>query len=298
MEANTKTYANEKPSLWQQFREWWNVECQVIYYTDQTNSQSRNLQFTYGKLVLYSTGAFAFVVVLTTTLIFFTSIREQIPGYTDKDLREKQAELVYRVHELEAIAAEQDSFIRALQRVPSLNDSQLATAPRTAPVPAANPQVVQSAVANPVEEVAPITRRVRYAPERQRFLPPIDPKLLRVSAHFQPEKGHYGIDLGAPENTYITASSSGKVFQADYSLEHGYIIGIQHAEGFTTYCKHNSRLLARVGQYVRAGYPIAVIGNTGERTNGPHLHFELWRDGSPLNPADYINLGQPIAQNP
>lgn len=111
-----------------------------------------------------------------------------------------------------------------------------------------------------------------------------------VSDHYNPIKKHYGIDLVAPKNTPVKAILDGYVFSADWTLETGNTIGIVHDNNIISFYKHNAVNLKKAGTYVRAGEAIAIIGNTGILTDGPHLHFELWVDGTPVNPADYLSF--------
>ncbi len=119
------------------------------------------------------------------------------------------------------------------------------------------------------------------------FFPPV--KGTETSA-FNAREGHYGIDLVAPENTPVKACLDGVVLDAYWNLESGNVIIIQHDHGLISFYKHNSQILKRTGAKVRAGDVIAIIGNTGEMSTGPHLHFELWHDKMPLNPAEFINF--------
>jgi murein DD-endopeptidase MepM/ murein hydrolase activator NlpD len=96
------------------------------------------------------------------------------------------------------------------------------------------------------------------------------------------------VDIVAPENEAIKATLDGVVVFADWTTETGYVIAIQHSNNLISLYKHNSVLLKKEGAFVKAGDVIAVIGNSGEQTSGPHLHFELWYKGLPLNPQDYI----------
>jgi murein DD-endopeptidase MepM/ murein hydrolase activator NlpD len=138
----------------------------------------------------------------------------------------------------------------------------------------------------------PKARAVSYRsaekPIEQLFFAP--PLKGEVSAHFDRKKNHYGIDILAPKNTPIKATMDGYVIVSDWTLETGNTIGIQHENGILSFYKHNSTLLKKTGSYVRAGEAIAIIGNTGALTSGPHLHFELWHKGKPLDPADYVNF--------
>ncbi len=111
-----------------------------------------------------------------------------------------------------------------------------------------------------------------------------------VSQSFAAEKGHMGVDVVAAENEGIKATLDGTVIFASWTSDAGHVIQIQHSNNLISVYKHNSVLLKEVGEKVEAGEPIAIIGNSGEYTSGPHLHFELWQNGSPVNPQMYINF--------
>ncbi|MBC8173515.1 MAG: M23 family metallopeptidase [Chitinophagales bacterium] len=117
------------------------------------------------------------------------------------------------------------------------------------------------------------------------FFPPLKGT---VTADFDPREGHYGIDVVANENTPIKACLDGTVVDSYWNVESGNVIVIQHDHGLISFYKHNSALLKKTGNFVNAGDVIAVIGNTGELSTGPHLHFELWQSKLPMNPLDYI----------
>ncbi len=105
---------------------------------------------------------------------------------------------------------------------------------------------------------------------------------------FDVAKQHYGVDIAGKKNDVIKSVLNGTVIFSNWTIETGYIIGIQHQHNLISVYKHNSALLKTLGNYVKAGDPIAFIGNTGELSTGPHLHFELWHNGNPINPKDYI----------
>ena len=119
------------------------------------------------------------------------------------------------------------------------------------------------------------------------FIPPIAGV---VSAGYQPDIQHLGTDILAPKNTPVKAALDGYIFLADWTLETGHTIGVQHHNNIISFYKHNSALLKKVGDYVSAGEALAIIGNTGTLSSGPHLHFELWHNGKPVNPALFINF--------
>ena len=119
------------------------------------------------------------------------------------------------------------------------------------------------------------------------FIPPLRGY---ITADFQPSKKHYGIDIAAPKNTPIKSAMAGTVIISDWTLETGNIIGIQHKNNLVSFYKHNSVLLKKIGSFVKAGEAVAIIGNTGQLSDGPHLHFEIWHNGQPVNPTNYINF--------
>jgi len=111
-----------------------------------------------------------------------------------------------------------------------------------------------------------------------------------VSDEFDANKTHFGIDIVPGNNETVLATLSGTVILSTWSVETGYIIGIQHNWDLVSFYKHNSVLLKKVGDRVKSGESIAIVGNSGEQTTGPHLHFELWHKGTPTNPRDYITF--------
>ena len=109
-----------------------------------------------------------------------------------------------------------------------------------------------------------------------------------ITNEFNPSQGHYGVDVVSKQNEAIKAVLDGTIILSNWTIETGYTIAIQHQENIISVYKHNSVLLKKVGEFVKAGDPVAIIGQTGELTSGPHLHFELWYDGNPVNPKEYI----------
>ncbi len=111
-----------------------------------------------------------------------------------------------------------------------------------------------------------------------------------VSNSYNPKKGHFGVDIVAPKNSTINATLSGTVLFTSWTLDDGNVIIVYHGGDLISVYKHNSKLLKRVGDKVKSGDPIAIIGNTGENTDGTHLHFEIWQNGSALDPQKLISF--------
>jgi murein DD-endopeptidase MepM/ murein hydrolase activator NlpD len=111
-----------------------------------------------------------------------------------------------------------------------------------------------------------------------------------ITSTFDPAKKHFGIDIVAAPNEAIKATLDGTIIFSDFTSETGYVIGIQHADNLVSIYKHNSALLKKSGEFVKAGDVIAIIGNSGELTEGTHLHFELWQNGIPINPQQFVSF--------
>jgi murein DD-endopeptidase MepM/ murein hydrolase activator NlpD len=111
-----------------------------------------------------------------------------------------------------------------------------------------------------------------------------------ISDTFALGRNHLGIDIVAPKGSVIKAVRSGTVILSSWSSDTGHMIGIQHDNNLITWYKHNSARLKNTGDRVESGEAIAIIGNSGEMSSGPHLHFELWYAGQPVNPKNYIEF--------
>lgn len=159
------------------------------------------------------------------------------------------------------------------------------------PEEAAKITPIDSAFRNEFEMEASATRAVRNTTNTQLksfvFFTPLKGVLL---GKFEPQRQHYGVDIVARKNEPIKSVADGTVIISSWTQDSGYTIGIQHKNQLVSFYKHNSVLLRKAGETVRAGDIIAIIGNSGELTDGPHLHFELWYNGSPVNPEQYISF--------
>jgi len=111
-----------------------------------------------------------------------------------------------------------------------------------------------------------------------------------ISSEFSLQEKHFGVDITLPENSAVYSVSDGRVLFAEWTSETGFVIIIEHLNGLTSVYKHNSSLSKTQGEHVRRGEVIGFSGNTGELTSGPHLHFELWFKGDPVDPLDFIEF--------
>ncbi len=118
--------------------------------------------------------------------------------------------------------------------------------------------------------------------------PLVKPVLGFQTRDFNPEEGHFGIDVSGKEGSPIFAAAAGTVIFSDWSYDYGFMILLSHGDGFVTAYKHNQKLLKTEGESVKRSEPIALLGNTGKKSTGPHLHFEVWKNGFALDPNEFI----------
>ncbi len=118
--------------------------------------------------------------------------------------------------------------------------------------------------------------------------PAILPTEGYMTRGYEPESNHYGLDIAGKIGTLINAAADGNVVFSGWTSNDGYIVIISHAGGFLSFYKHNQTLLKSAGSFVRRGEPIATLGNSGATSSGPHLHFEIWKDGVSVDPSVYM----------
>lgn len=243
------------------------------------------------------------IVVLTAAivvaLVIFTPVKRYIPGYgsanASSELVRLQKEINQMEKELEAQTKYTENFRKILvgdvqapqqepEEVPEFHDSLLKV-DRIEEDEQLRQEMKLEEIRGQVQSGQNLATQSDIPIEQIYFTSPVNGE---ISARFMPEKQHYGIDILAPKNTPIKAVMDGVVIQSDWTLETGNSIGIQHSNNLITFYKHNSVLLKKVGSRVKAGEAIAIIGNTGTLTNGPHLHFEVWYKSKPVNPVDYM----------
>lgn len=248
-------------------------------------------------------------VGLAVALIVFTPVRESIPGYGTEEVRRSARLSALRVEALRDSLAVQREYMVQLQRL-IMGEAD------TSFVPALPPPASDVASSLP-HTTAPSESAAHWRDHMQPALPALPatqapatvggvpasatramtglrlPMLLPVEGGyltrgFDARTGHFAIDLAVEEGTPVRAVGDGHVVLADWTQGGGYTVAVQHAGGYASIYKHNARLLKRVGERVRERETIALSGNTGEITTGPHLHFELWHDGLAQDPRPYM----------
>lgn len=273
-----------------------------------TDTFKEKFSFQLSGINLFVTLGITFIVliVLTTVFIAFTPLREWIPGYTNTKAVEQTYENARMLDSLEAKLDNQEWMIATLQAVlrgdrlgdeveqleadSSVTLQQLASTYRRS---------VEDSLLRLEVEQEDSRYQVKDQPESSAATPQAERGSTITHLFFTPLKGnvltpfsasHYGVDIAGDASRAVCAAYSGTVVFAGFAAEFGYVIALQHPGNVVTVYRNNGALLKRQGDAVRAGEPIAYVGNSGRRELGAYLHFEIWVNGSPVNPEEYISF--------
>lgn len=238
------------------------------------------------------------VALITYALVALTPLKERVvPGYDASETRAMQADSWRAADSLSTILDRQSRYLDNLRAILSgdLPVGALTVTPDLA-VPEA--EVASELEASPTAALDDLRERVEeedaFAVDRPNalsesglWMPPVEGT---ISSEWNPGIGHWGVDLVAPENTPVKAVGEGTVVFAGFTSGGGHTVMVQHERNRVSVYMHNSRTLVSSGDRVGQGEPIAIIGNTGDHSSGPHLHFEWWESGAAINPALRIRL--------
>ena len=251
-------------------------------------------------LYILLSSIFVALTIVVFCLVIYTPIKKYIPGYGDYNQYAKVTAMQDRIKKLEREVQAQNEYTESIKRIlvgknetaDDFNEKD-ATLPITKPEPIKripeDEKLRKTVKSNTGKGETPSYNFIPLDVPVQNnyFVKPIEGI---VSSGFQSNEKHYGVDLIAPKDTPVKAIKDGHVILADWTMDTGYTIGIQHNNNLVTFYKHNSGLLKKVGDSVKGGESIAIIGNTGFQTNGFHLHFELWHNGIPVDPSGLMSF--------
>lgn len=256
------------------------------------------ISFKLSRLNVFVTGSFLMValIALTILLIAFTPLREYIPGYSSTKLKKQATDLTYKTDSLVQVLNYTNRYLENIRLVlkgdienNEVNrDSlfqQFKIDPSTVDLtPTRQDSILRQEVA--LEDKYSLFERDMNKQSLVLF-PPITGS---VSMPFNVDEKHFAVDVTAPVNTPVKAAANGTVIFSEWTADTGYVIILEHEGGLLTAYKHNGSLAKFQGTVVRSGEVIASVGNTGELTTGPHLHFEIWDNGNPVNPLDFVDF--------
>jgi len=233
------------------------------------------------------------IFLIASLIIAFTPLRNYLPGYMNTEVREQVVMNALRADSLQQMLERQRMYVMNIQdiiggvvKVDSVHSIDSLTMvrseelmERTQAEDDFRKQYEESERYNltTIDNAPAVTGLIFFRPTRG-----------MVSSSFDANKKHFGIDIAATPNESVLATLDGTVILATYTADTGYVIQVQHNQNLVTVYKHCGSLLKKVGDTVKAGEAIALVGNTGEKTTGPHLHFEIWNKGRALDPSKYI----------
>jgi murein DD-endopeptidase MepM/ murein hydrolase activator NlpD len=269
----------------------------MVLLNEDTFEEVGNLRLTRLNLIALVGIVLILLVTITYILIAFTSIRELIPGYPDAAMRQQIRTNAMKLDSIEYEQSVRDQYFDNLNRIISgeipnnyMNDtSGMVDSHEITFMRSSNDSILRQQVK--AEEQFRLSVIDDGQASRNlndiHFFTPVEGI---ITGFFSPADSHFGVDLVAEPNEVVKAALDGTVTMSTWTLETGYVIQIQHDYELITVYKHNATLFKSEGEKVAAGDAIAIVGNSGELTTGPHLHFELWHDRVPLDPAEYINF--------
>jgi len=236
------------------------------------------------------------LISFTVSIVFFTQLRELVPGYSSSDLLNRAIYLTQKTDSLERQIELNNKFYKSIEDVlsgktdefierdnipidSSLNDKNLFSI---------SPNSEDSILRNYVDSQDKFNlTKNELVIENKMFFSPIKGDITQT---FNFEENHFAIDIAADIGTPVKSILDGKILFSEWSVDTGYVIIIDHGDNIVSAYKHNSKSLKEQNDYVQAGEVIAYSGNQGSLSSGPHLHFELWKNGTPIDPEPLLNF--------
>ena len=263
----------------------------------KTHKQLFSVRFNRTGFFVTLVSSVVIIIAAIFSIIAFTPVKTFIPGYPDARTKRAVIQNAMKVDSLENVIYRWELYSENLRRViegeDPINIDSLISARQTQIELAKDPEYLKrqdSLLRKEVkeEEMFDITSRsTRKLPiEGMLFFTPVKGV---ISQGYDPVT-HPFVDITAPAGSLISAIADGTVIYDGWSDDTGYTIHIQHSNDIISIYKHNDKLLKKAGDKVKAATPIALMGNTGSLSTGPHLHFELWHNGENLDPTQYINF--------
>ncbi|MDV7186795.1 M23 family metallopeptidase [Lutibacter sp. TH_r2] len=256
------------------------------------------LTFKLTRLNVFIFGSLFSILLIVGTIFFiaFTPVKEYIPGYSSSKLNKKAADLVYKSDSLQQIVNVNTIYINQIKelltgKIPEVifdRDSILQTFHvdrDSVNLEPSNQDLEFRQQVEAVDRYSIFSEATKSADVV--FFSPVKGTL---TDGYDSQKRHYAVDIAVEVNTPVKSVADGTVIFAEWTAQTGHVIIVKHAGGYTSIYKHNTALHKQQGDLVKSGEVIASAGDTGELSTGPHLHFELWNEGYPVNPTNYIDF--------
>lgn len=296
----------KQPGRWARFKERSKDNYRLMVMNAETFDEVGSYNLTPLNIYVAVSSLILILSIVIFLIISYTPLRKYIPGYGDIVQRQEMLAMEETIEQLteqlEAQVEYTENFRRILvgdaKTFEDLEKLQEDVAVEDLEAVTLSEEEIRLRREIELERVGQATRQsndgipisgtdTQSALEQTYLVVPVNGE---ISAGFQPQGDHLGVDILAPQNTAIKSAAAGVVFMSEFTSANGNVIGIQHENDLVTFYKHNSELLKKVGERVKSGEAVAIIGNTGTQTTGPHLHFEIWHRGKPVDPTDYLSF--------
>ena len=273
----------------------------LVFFNDSTFEEVWHLRITLMNLLSIAGTVLIILVFGSMALVMFTPMRQLVPGYPTDAMRTQIVTNAIRLDSLEYEIRLRDRYFNAINAIiTGIEPESVEIENDGAPINYDNIIFTRSEQDSLLRVQVEEEERFNFGVRVQQTASSISDEMLISRLHFfKPVNGvvtnrfdirnnHFGIDIVAAPDQVVKSILDGTVILDTWTVETGYVIQVQHTANIISIYKHNANNLKRQGDRVRAGDAIAVVGNSGELTSGPHLHFEIWQNGVPVNPEDFI----------
>ncbi len=267
----------------------------IVLVNEKTLEKRQIISTSRLKIILIGAITFTTLLSLVFLVIYFTPLKEYFRGYTSTELRASSFDNAIKLDSLENLYLMQKNYISSVKDllagkidVIDLSNDSLVETSLNQELEFVKTNLEDSILRALVQEEDKYNVTNSSIEELNSVL--FSPAKGGISAEFSIEQKHYGVDIALPENSPIYSVSDGRVIFSEWTAETGYVIIIKHLNGLISSYKHNSSISKLQGELVRRGEIIGFSGNTGILTSGPHLHFELWFEGDPVDPLNFIEF--------
>lgn len=264
----------------------------LVIFDELSLKERVNFTLTKGNIFTYGGAIVILIGFLISLLFIFTPLKYFLPPVDNYKLESKIIRNSVIIDSLESEITFRDNYFNQIKNIINGDNIQDLAYSDTSMMNSLLTEEQKDSILDELlkrdqDELEEIRQNDLVDAQNMNFYKPLSGI---VSNEFKTANGHYGIDIVAPENDPIVATLPGTVVLATWSLNTGYVIQIQHSNNIISVYKHNGELLKKEGDRVKAGEPIALVGNTGDHTTGPHMHFEIWQNGNPVNPRNFISF--------
>ena len=236
------------------------------------------------------------LIAFTISVVFFTQIREMVPGYSSSDLLTQAIYLTKKIDSLENELELNNTFYKSIENVLSGKTEQIIYKDTLALSNEKDNIDFQAVLTNAEDSILR-----KYVEEEDKFNLTknelvienkmfVSPVKGQITQKFDPLNNHFALDILVDTGTPVKSILEGKVIFSEWSVDTGHVLIIDHGDNIISVYKHNSKVLKTQNNFVKAGEFIAYSGNQGTLSTGPHLHFELWKNGTPINPEPLFNF--------